>query len=72
MTTIGAAWVKVNDETGETTIHPQFDEAILPFTITKEKKFMLKSNKNKTKETQPDFWLDTYIPKPKETETAPF
>lgn len=72
MAQVGAAWVKTNEETGKTTIQPKFDEALLPLTITAEKRLILKSNEKKVKPEQPDFFIDMYIPKPKETEYTPF
>ncbi len=68
MAQIGAAWLKHNEETGKFTIQPKFDEALLPLTITSEKRLILKPNEHKTKETQPDYYIDMYIPKQKEAE----
>ena len=64
MTTIGAAWGNTNEE-GKFYYSLSFDEAIMPFTIDKNKKFIMKENKNKKdNEKAPDFYIEAYIPDP--------
>lgn len=66
MTTIGAAWLKEkenNDGSKEFHYSLSFDDAIQPFTITKDKRFTLKPNKNKgNNDKAPDFYIDVFIP----------
>ena len=62
MTTIGAAWIKQN-KNDDYYYSLSFDEAILPFTIDKNKRMVLKENKNKgDRETAPDFYIDVFVP----------
>ena len=62
MTTIGAAWLKTTDD-GKIYYSLSFDEAIMPFTIDKNKRFAMKENKNKgNNEKAPDFYIDAFIP----------
>lgn len=62
MTTIGAAWAKTTED-GKFYYSLSFDEAIMPFTIDKNKRFAMKENKNKgDNEKAPDFYIDVYIP----------
>lgn len=64
MTTIGAAWLKTTDE-GKIYYSLSFDEAVMPFTIDKNKRFSMKENKNKgDNDKAPDFYIDAYIPDP--------
>lgn len=64
MTTIGAAWAKTTDD-GKFYYSLSFDEAIMPFTIDKNKRFAMKENKNKgDNEKAPDFYIDVYSPDP--------
>lgn len=65
MTTIGAAWLKSKEKDGETEYYYtiSIDDAVLPLTIDKEKRLVLKENKNKgSNEKAPNFYLDIYIP----------
>lgn len=65
MTTIGAAWLKQKDETKEFYYSLSFDEAIMPFTIDKNKRFVMRENKNKgDNDKAPDYFIDAYIPDP--------
>lgn len=68
MTTIGAGWQKQNDN-GEFYTSWSFDKAIMPFTITEDKRFVSKQNKNKTGDNPnaPDYWLECFIPDPTKT-----
>ncbi|MBQ1988279.1 MAG: hypothetical protein II234_00045 [Clostridia bacterium] len=61
MTTIGAAWIKTS-ENGEKYTSISFDKAILPLQITDDKRFALKTNKNKSGESSSDYYLECYIP----------
>lgn len=62
MTTIGAAWLKQN-KNGEYYYSLSFDREIQPFTITADKRLVLKENKNKDKnEKAPDFFIEVFIP----------
>lgn len=65
MTTVAAGWIKQNDD-NETYTSISFDKAIMPFTITPDKRFVLKANKNKTGDNPnaPDYYLDCFIPDP--------
>lgn len=67
MTTIGAAWFKTKDvENADSEYYYSisFDEAIMPFQIDKNKKFIMKPNKSKgDNEKAPDFFIEAYIPK---------
>lgn len=66
MATIGAAWLK-NKDNGEFFYSCNIDEALLPLTLTKEKRLILVENKNKgDNEKAPDFKIELYIPKEKE------
>lgn len=70
MTTIGAAWLKSKDVSKENNaVEKEYyytisiDDAILPLTIDKTKRLVLKENKNKgDNEKAPNFYLDIYIP----------
>ena len=65
MTTIGAAWLKTKekDEQKEYYYTISIDDAILPLTIDKDKRLILKANKNKgDNDKAPDFYLEIYIP----------
>ena len=65
MTTIGAAWLKAKEKDGETEYYYtiSIDEAVLPITIDKTKRLVLKENKNKgSNEKAPNFYVDIYIP----------
>lgn len=63
MTTIGAAWLKTKED-GNFYYSCVIDEALLPLTITKEKRLVLVENKNKgDNENAPDFKIDLYVPK---------
>ena len=70
MTTIGAAWLKQREtEEGNKDFYysMSFDEAIMPFTIDKNKRFVMKENKNKKdNEKAPDYYIDAYIPEKKD------
>lgn len=66
MTTIGAGWSKA-DKNGNFFISTTFDKAILPLTLTSEKKLVIKPNKSKTEDLQPDFYIDIFVPQ--ETKT---
>ena len=61
MTRIGAGWIKQN-KNDEYYTSFTIDEALLPLTITKDKRLVALSNKNKTEEKQPDYYLDLFIP----------
>lgn len=62
MTTIGAAWIKNNDN-GDYYYSITFDKAILPLTITKDKRLIMKENKNKqNNEKAPNFYVDIFVP----------
>lgn len=64
MTTIGATWLKTTDD-GKVYYSLSFDEAIMPFTIDKNKRFVMKENRNKGEnEKAPDFYIDAFIPDP--------
>lgn len=64
MTTIGAAWLR-QKENGEFYYSLSFDEAVMPFTIDKNKRFVLRENKGKEdNEKAPNFYIDAYIPDP--------
>ena len=69
MTTCGCGYQKT-DKNGKPFIGISFDKALLPFTITDEKRFSLRRNENKKdpESKQPDFLLDVYIPKPPKDE----
>ena len=65
MTTIGAAWLKQKEKDGQTEYYYSIsiDDAILPLTIDKTKRLVLKDNKNKgDNDKAPNFYLDIYIP----------
>lgn len=65
MTTIGAAWLKQKKKDGQKEFYYtiSIDEAVLPLTIDKEKRLVLKENKNKgDNDKSPNFYLDIYIP----------
>lgn len=63
MTTIGAAWIKQRENTNDYYYSISIDKAILPLTLTEEKRLILKENKNKgTNEKAPDFYLDLFVP----------
>lgn len=65
MTTIGAAWLKSKDKEEGTEYYYTIaiDDAILPLTIDKEKRLVLKENKNKGDNNKaPNFYLEIYIP----------
>ncbi len=65
MTTVAAGWQQQNDN-GEIYISISFDKAIAPFTITPEKRFVLKANKSKTgnNPNAPDYYMECFIPDP--------
>ena len=64
MTTIGAAWLKTTED-GKIYYSLSFDEAIMPFTIDTNKRFVMKENKSKGEnEKAPDFYIDAFIPDP--------
>lgn len=66
MTIIGASWLKTTEE-GNLYYSINIDEELLPLTITKDKRLIMKENKNKgDNEKAPDFRLEMYMPKPKE------
>jgi len=68
MTRIGAGWLK-EDKNHETYISWVVDEEIQPLTITPDKRLISKPNKNKTNDDkQPDYYLELWKPKPKDTE----
>lgn len=70
MTTIGAAWLK-QKENGEYYQSVNFDKAILPLTITENKRLILKPNKNKTNnEKAPDYYVDIFIPDKTKTKSS--
>lgn len=69
MTRIGAGWLK-QDKNGDHYISVKLEENLLPLVITPEKRITIKPNKDKTKENQPDYYIDSFIPKPQEKETA--
>lgn len=69
MTRIGAGWLK-EDKNGEHYISAKVDEDLLPLVITPEKRLIIKPNKDKTKENQPDYYLNVFTPKPQEKETT--
>ena len=65
MTTIGAAWLKNKEKDGVTEYYYtiSIDEAVLPLTIDKTKRLVLKENKNRGDNIKaPNFYLDIYIP----------
>lgn len=65
MTTIGAAWLKNREKDGQTEYYYtiSIDEAVLPLTIDKTKRLVLKENKNKgDNDKAPNFYLEIYIP----------
>lgn len=66
MTTVGAAWLKHREtEEGKKEYYYSlsFDEAIMPFVIDKNKRFILRENKNKNgNEKAPDYYIDVFIP----------
>ena len=62
MTTIGAAWLKQKDN-NEYYYTISIDEAVLPLTIDKTKRLVLKENKNKGEnEKAPNFYVEIYVP----------
>ena len=64
MTTIGAAWLK-QKENEEFYYSLSFDEAIMPFVIDKNKRFVLRENKGRgDNDKAPNFYIDAYIPDP--------
>jgi len=66
MTTIGAAWLNTKED-GGFYYSCNIDEALLPLTLTKEKRLILVENKNKgDNEKAPDFKIELYVPKEKE------
>lgn len=67
MTTIGAGWTK-KDKNGDFFISTKFDEAILPLTLTFEKRLIIKVNKNKEEDNQPDYYIDIFVPQEQKTE----
>lgn len=67
MTTIGAGWTK-KDKNGDFFISTKFDEAILPLTLTSEKRLVIKVNKNKEEDNQPDYYIDIFVPQEQKTE----
>lgn len=69
MTRIGAGWLK-QDKNEEHYISTKFDDALLPLVITPEKRITIKPNKDKTKENQPDYYIESFVPKPQEKETV--
>lgn len=63
MTTIGAAWIKQREQTGEIYYSASIDKALLPLTITEEKRLSFKPNPNKgNNEKAPDLLIDLYVP----------
>lgn len=70
MTTIGASWRKsreTDDGKKDFYYSMSFDEAIMPFTIDKNKRFVMRENKNKgDNEKAPDYFIEAYIPDKKE------
>lgn len=60
MTTIGSGWSKA-DKNGNFFISTTFDKAILPLTLTSEKKLVIRPNKSKTEDLQPDFYIDIFV-----------
>lgn len=65
MTTIGAAWLKNREKDGQKEYYYtiSIDEAVLPLTIDKTKRLVLKENKNKgDNDKAPNFYLEIYIP----------
>lgn len=69
MTRIGAGWLK-EDKNGEHYISGKVDEDLLPLVITPEKRLIIKPNKDKTRENQPDYYLNVFTLKPQEKETT--
>lgn len=68
MTTIGAAWIKTYDK-GDYYYSITFDKAILPLTITEDKRLIMKENKNKqNNEKAPNFYVDIFVPDKTKTE----
>lgn len=73
MTTIGAAWLKQREVSKENNATEKeyyysisLDDAILPITIDKTKRLVLKENKNKGDNPKaPNFYLEIYIPEDK-------
>lgn len=62
MTRIGAGWLK-QDKNGEHYISAKVDDDLLPLVITPEKRLIIKPNKDKTKDNQPDYYLNIFTPK---------
>ena len=70
MTIIGAAWLKQKEVPKEENATEKeyyytisIDDAILPLTIDKTKRLILKENKNKGEnEKAPNFYLEIYVP----------
>lgn len=69
MTTIGSGWSKA-DKNGNFFISTTFDKAILPLTLTSEKKLVIRPNKSKTEVLQPDFYIDIFVPQEQKTEKS--
>lgn len=62
MTKIGAGWLK-EDKNKDLYISVKLDDAILPLTITQDKKLMIRPNKNKENgSSQPDYHVDLFVP----------
>ena len=62
MTRIGAGWLK-EDKNKELFISVKLDNAILPLTITEDKKLMIRPNKNKESgSAQPDYHVEIFVP----------
>lgn len=68
MTRIGAGWLKV-DKNKEHYISIKIDDALLPLTITTDKVLIMKPNRNKEGDKQPDYYLDLFVPKKEDKAT---
>lgn len=69
MTIIGAGWLK-QDKNGDHYISVKLEENLLPLIITPEKRLTIKPNKDKSKDAQPDYYLNVFIPKPQDKDTV--
>ena len=65
MTRIGAGRLKP-DKNNELFISVKLDEGILPLTITDDKMLIINPNRTKNDKTQPDYYIDIFVPKKKE------
>lgn len=75
MSKLGGAWLNSREEEDGTKTYYysiSIDEALMPFVIDKNKKIVMKQNKNKgDNKKAPDMIVEAYIPKPKEKKEKP-